>query len=62
MDVVIQEVVSTVRAVSGDSLLDERTLARIVRAVLVAVEEERRLERDRAADTGTRTPSPGRSP
>lgn len=60
MDVVIQEIASTVRAVSGESLLNERTLAHIVRAVLAATEEQRRRERERGADTSANTASPGR--
>jgi len=60
MDVVIQEIVSTVRTVSGESLLNERTLAQIVRAVLAATEEQQRRQRQRSADTGTNTVSPGR--
>jgi hypothetical protein len=46
MDVNIQEVVSTVRAVDGDSVLSPRTLAGIVSAVLRAV-EERQLHEQR---------------
>lgn len=60
MDVVIQEIVSTVRTVSGESLLNERTLAQIVRAVLAATEEQQRRQQQRSADTGTNTVSPGR--
>ncbi|NVD97967.1 hypothetical protein [Massilia sp. BJB1822] len=60
MDVVIQEIVSTVRAVSGESLLNERTLAQIVRAVLAATEERQRRQQERSADTRANTPSPGR--
>lgn len=37
---IINEVVSTVRLVDNQSLLDERTLSSIVRAVLAAVEEK----------------------
>jgi len=40
MDVHIGEVVSTVRAVDGDALLEPRTLEKIVNAVLRAVREE----------------------
>lgn len=60
MDVVIQEIVSTVRAVSGESLLNERTLAHIVRAVLAAAEEQQRRQHERGADTRINTVSPGR--
>ncbi len=61
MDVIIQEVSTTVRAVDGDGLLDARTLERIVRAVVAALEAERRREDRREADSRTDTPSPGRS-
>jgi hypothetical protein len=60
MDVVIQEIVSTVRTVSGESLLNERTLAQIVRAVLAATEEQQRRQQERSADTRANTVSPGR--
>jgi hypothetical protein len=40
MDVQIGEVVSTVRAVDGDSLLSPQTMDKIVRLVLQAVREE----------------------
>ncbi len=40
MDVHIGEVVSTVRAVDGDALLESRTLEKIVNAVLQAVREQ----------------------
>jgi hypothetical protein len=40
MDVIINEVVSTVRLVDNQSLLDERTLGSIVRAVVAAMEEK----------------------
>lgn len=39
MEVNISEVVSTVRAVDGDSLLAPQTMERIVRAVLQAMSE-----------------------
>jgi hypothetical protein len=60
MDVVIQEIVSTVRAISGASLLNERTLAHIVRAVLAATEDQHRRKQDHLADTGANTVSPGK--
>lgn len=60
MDVVIQEIVSTVRAVSGENLLNERTLAQIVRAVLAAVDAQQHRQQQQDADTRTNTPSPGR--
>lgn len=61
MDVIIQEVSTTIRAVDGDSLLDRRTLEQIVRVVLAAIEADRRREDHREADSRTDTPSPGRS-
>ncbi len=39
MEVNINDVVSTVRAVDGDSLLAPQTMEKIVRAVLVAMNE-----------------------
>jgi hypothetical protein len=57
MDVIIQEVVSTIRAVDGPSLLDSRTLGQIVRAVMEASAAVREQERRRAADTATGTPT-----
>ena len=39
MDVIINEVVSTVRLVDNQSLLDHRTLTTIVRAVTTAIDE-----------------------
>lgn len=53
MDVIIQDVVSTMRAVNGDALLSERTLARIVQAVLAALEAEKRQQTLRDADAKT---------
>lgn len=51
MDVIIDEVVSQVRLVDGQSLLDERTLSRIVRAVVAAVDEKNARERRRSEET-----------
>lgn len=51
MDVIIDEVVSTVRLVDGQSLLDDRSMARIVRAVLAAVDQKHAHERRRAEET-----------
>ncbi len=53
MDVIIQEVVSTVRVVDGQSLLSDRTLAQIVRAVLEAIEAKEAKDQQRRADTRT---------
>jgi hypothetical protein len=57
MDVIINEVVSTVRMVDGQSLLDHRTLAAIVRSVMTAIDErdakeKRRQEEVQIADDG----------
>lgn len=41
MDVEIGEVVSTVRAVDGDSVLSPRAMQQVIRAVLRAVHDER---------------------
>jgi hypothetical protein len=58
MDVYIDEIVSTVRAVDGEALLAPQTLERIVRAVLRAVEErdthERRVRAERRVTAGVR--------
>ncbi len=51
MDVHIQEVVGTVRAVSDDSLLSPQLLERIVAAVLSCVDERQLRERRAKADT-----------
>lgn len=60
MDVIIEEVVSTVRAVDGAVLLDPRVVAQIVRAVMAAVEGTREQDKRREADTATNTPTIGR--
>jgi hypothetical protein len=57
MDVIINEVVSTVRIVDQQSLLDHRTLATIVRTVTAAIDERdvrkrRREEEKRIPDDG----------
>jgi hypothetical protein len=52
-EVVIQEVTAQVRVMDSRSLLDPRTLSIIVRAVLQAVEEEKRAGDRRRADTRT---------
>lgn len=57
MDVSIGEVSSTVRAVDGDSLLTPATLARIVQAVLQAV-EDREHHRRRVHDERKIGPEP----
>jgi hypothetical protein len=63
MDVEIHEVVATVRSVSGDSLLSQRTLKTIVETVLKAVraerEAEKRQETDRRVTNGARDEQEG---
>ena len=54
MEVIIQEVVSTVRAMDGTALLDARPMGQIVRAVMAAIESAREQDRRREADTETR--------
>jgi hypothetical protein len=61
MDVIIEEFVSTVRAVDGTTLLDARVLARIVHAVMGAMDATRAHDKRRQADTSTNTPTAGRS-
>jgi hypothetical protein len=60
VEVIIQEVVSTVRAVDGQALLDERTMGQIVRAVVAAMEVRQDQEKKREADAGTRAPAAAR--
>ncbi|MFL5256244.1 MAG: hypothetical protein ACJ8AI_25775 [Rhodopila sp.] len=57
MDVIVQEVVSTIRAVEGSSLLDAPTLGRIVRAVMEAMAVAKEQDKRRAADTTAGTPT-----
>lgn len=52
MPVEIQEVSSTVRMVDGDSLLEPRTLQRIVQMVIQAMEDHERHEQRAAAERG----------
>ena len=58
MEIHIEEIVSTVRAVDGEALLAPQTLERIVRAVLRAVEEReahaRRVRAERRVTAGVR--------
>jgi hypothetical protein len=58
MDVIINEVVSTVRMVDQQSLLDHRTLATIVRTVIGAIDD--RDERRRRREEETKSPDDGR--
>jgi hypothetical protein len=60
VEAIIQEVVSTVHAVDGSALLDERTMGQIVRAVVAAIEIRQAQEGRRSADTGTRAPAAAR--
>jgi hypothetical protein len=60
MEVIIQEVVSTVRTTDGAALLDPRTMSQIVRTVLTALEAMKAQEARREADTSTGTPTAGR--
>jgi hypothetical protein len=61
MEVIIQEVVSTVRTTDGAALLEPRTMAQIVRTVLAALEAAKTQAANREADTHTGTPTSGRS-
>lgn len=58
MEVHIQEVVATVRSVSGDAVLSQRTLQKIVDTVMSAVRAERadeqRKKNDRRVTSGAR--------
>jgi hypothetical protein len=51
MDVIINEVVSSVRLVDGQALLDPKTLSSIVHAVLSAVDDRDARDRRRAEET-----------
>jgi hypothetical protein len=51
MDVIINEVVSTVRLVDGKAMLDERTLSTIVRAVMAAIDDRDQRQRRRSEET-----------
>ena len=50
MDVIIEEVVSTVRAVDGPSMLHPSIVARLVQAVLAAVDQKQGREKRRKDD------------
>ena len=59
MEVIINEVVSTIRLMDPKELLDHRTLGTIVRTVVSAIEERdaraaRRTEETRVHDDGRR--------
>jgi hypothetical protein len=51
MDIDIQEVTGTVRAVDGAGLLNPRTVEIIVAAVIAALERRKRSEQQAKADT-----------
>ena len=51
MDVEIQELTGTVRAVDGAGLLNPRTVQVIVAAVLAALERKQRNDKQARADT-----------
>ncbi len=57
MEVIIQDVISTVRAIDGAAMLDARTLGQIVRAVMAAMEASAEHNKRRQADTSTGTPT-----
>jgi hypothetical protein len=50
MDVIVEEVVSTIRSVDGDALLHPQTLARLVAAIVSAVGEKQAREERRKQD------------
>jgi len=50
VDIIIEEVVSTIRTVDGDAMLHPNVLARIIQAVLAAADEKHARDRRRHAD------------
>jgi hypothetical protein len=52
-EVIIQDVTAQVRVLDAEGLLNPKTLATIVKAVLRAAEEEHRIETRRRNDTQT---------
>jgi hypothetical protein len=54
MDVIIEEVVSTIRTVDGDAMLHPQTLSRIIQAVVAAVEQKQARDRRRQDDARIR--------
>jgi hypothetical protein len=50
MDVIIEEVVSTIRTVDGEAVLHPSVLARVIQAVVAAVEEKHTRNRRRQDD------------
>lgn len=55
MQVIIDEIVSTVRALSRDSVLAPETMRALVAAVMQAVRAERELESRRRAEVDLRS-------
>jgi hypothetical protein len=51
MDVVIEEIVATVRTVDSTSVLDPKLVRRLVQAVLAGTDERRDRERRRREDS-----------
>jgi hypothetical protein len=49
-DVIIDEVVSTVRAVDSTALLDPKLVQRLVQAVLTGIDEKQAREKQRRSD------------
>jgi hypothetical protein len=50
MDVIIEEVTSTIRTVDGEAVLHPNVLGRVIQAVIAAVEEKQMRHRRRQAD------------
>lgn len=50
MDIVIEEVTSTIRAVDGDALLHPNTIAKLIHAAIAAMEDKQAREKRRRAD------------
>jgi hypothetical protein len=50
-DVVVEEIVATVRTVDSHALLDPKLVRRLVHAVLAGTDERRERERRRKEDT-----------
>jgi hypothetical protein len=50
MDVVIEEITSTIRTVDGDALLHPSTLAKLIQAAVAAMEDKLERDKRRKAD------------
>jgi hypothetical protein len=50
MDVIIEEVTSTIRTVDGEAVLHPNVLGRVIQAVIAAVEEKQMRHRRRQED------------